>query len=190
MAKYMHISEYKLKEHTLELSCECGWNGNDQEAYREMHEAVLDFECPNCEKKLLIVNLIVDMDKFKDWKLGNIETSTPLSNNDKIVLYEVELVDIKIYMTMYFNDEDQLIFDGQDIGKRVEDIWGDSDYEYSYTIEPVEVSKLFPLFHITNFDRNALLLKIKERFEGNDAYSKFGDFMTENNIKYESFTWS
>jgi hypothetical protein len=58
---------------------------------------------------------------------------------DKVTLFYLERPDIKISMEIYFNDKDQLFFDGYDIGKSVEEVWGDSDYEYTYTIEPEEV---------------------------------------------------
>lgn len=107
---------------------------------------------------------------------------------EKIVLFEAKSADIKVSMTMYF-ENDKLIFDGYDIGKSVKDYFGDSDYEYTYTIEPIEVEKFYTLFGIENGNRNALLLEIKKRFEGNEAYSKFGDFMRENNIEFAAFTW-
>ncbi len=93
-------------------------------------------------------------------------------------------------MEMYFNSSGQLIFDGYDIGKRVEEIFGDSDYEYTYTIEPEEVEKLYMLFGIKDHDKEKLLLAIKDRFEGNEAYSRFGEFMRENDIKYGAFAWT
>ena len=109
---------------------------------------------------------------------------------EKITLYREERADIKINMEMYFNEKGQLIFDGYDIGKTVADWWGDSDYEYTYTIEAVEVEKLYPLLGIASSDKHALLLEIKKRFGGNEAYSKFGDFMSKNNIEYTAFTWT
>lgn len=109
---------------------------------------------------------------------------------EKIILYKEESENIKISMEMYFNEKGQLIFDGFDIGKTVKEIWGDSDYEYYYTIEPEEVKKLFPLFGIATSDKKSLLLEIEKRFKGNKAYSKFGDFMRENNIDFTAFTWT
>lgn len=91
---------------------------------------------------------------------------------EKIILYREERSDIKIYMDMYFNNEGQLIFEGQDIGKSV------------------EVEKLYTLFGINNFDKHSLLIEIKKRFEGNMAYSKFGEFMENNNIKFTVSTWT
>ena len=62
----MHISEYKAQEATLLLSCPCGWKGKATEANGELHEVVMDIECPKCDKMLLIVNLIVDPQKYFD----------------------------------------------------------------------------------------------------------------------------
>ena len=108
----------------------------------------------------------------------------------KVTLYKVERPDIKISMEIYFNEEDQLYFDGYDIGKTVEEAWGDSDYEYTYTIEPKEVKKFYPIFNLQEGDKWGLLYEFKKRFSVNEAYSLFGDFMTEHKIKYDSFTWT
>jgi hypothetical protein len=108
---------------------------------------------------------------------------------ERIELYRIDTPEIKILMELYFNEKRQLIFDGCDIGKKVEEIWGDSDYEYYYTIEPAQVEELYPVLGIINAERYALLVELKNRFGGNSAYSKFGHFMTENNIKFEAFTW-
>ena len=109
---------------------------------------------------------------------------------ERIILFKLERPDIKISMEMYFNEKGQLIFDGYDIGKTVEDAWGDSDYEYGYTIEAVEVDKLYSLLGIEDSNRHSLLSELKKRFEGNKAYSELGDFMTENNIDYSGSTWA
>ena len=109
---------------------------------------------------------------------------------ERITLFKLENPHIKISMEIFFNEKEQLIFDGYDIGKSVEACWGDSDYEYNYTIEPEEVRKLYLLFGIPDTDKLSLLLAIKKRFEGNEAYSSFGKFMDENSIRYSAFTWS
>lgn len=93
-------------------------------------------------------------------------------------------------MEMYFNEKGQLIFDGFDVGKAVEDAMGDSDYEYTYTIESKEIIKLYSLFGIADCDKQKLLIEIKNRFEGNDAYSKFGEFLNENKIEHTAFQWT
>ena len=109
---------------------------------------------------------------------------------EKVTLFNVERPDIKISMEIYFNEKGQLYFDGYDIGKTVEEAWGDSDYEYTYTIEPDQVGKFYPIFNLTAGDKSGLLQAIKNRFSDNKAYTMFGDFMKANNIKYDGFTWS
>jgi hypothetical protein len=109
---------------------------------------------------------------------------------ERVVLYKEERPEIRIYMEIFFNEKDQLVFEGQDLGKRVKEFWGDSDYEYSYTIEAVEVGKIYSLFGILPSDRKNLLLEIKNRFEGNDAYSSFGEFLMDNKVDFQSFTWA
>ncbi len=108
---------------------------------------------------------------------------------DKITLYEFESHDIKISIKVYFNEKNDLIFDGYEIGKRVNELIGDSDYEYKYTIKDNDVKKIAKLFNIDFNEKIFLLKEIKNRFNENDAYSKFGNFMKENNIEFESFTW-
>ena len=109
---------------------------------------------------------------------------------EKVTLFYLERPDITISIQIYFNENDQLYFDGYDIGKTVEEAWGDSDYEYTYTIEPEEVNKFYELFGLRVGDKSGLLQAIKNRFGVNEAYSLFGDFMQEHNIKHDSFTWT
>ncbi|MEA5100213.1 MAG: hypothetical protein VB011_06820 [Bacteroidales bacterium] len=109
---------------------------------------------------------------------------------DKIELYKFENDSIKIEINLYFNDIGQLIFDGYDIGERVKDCFGDSDYEYYYTIDSSEIQKLNSILNVKNGDRNSLLKELKKKFGHNEAYTDFGNFMSENNIKFKAFCWS
>jgi hypothetical protein len=109
---------------------------------------------------------------------------------EKVTLFYLERPDITISIEIYFNENDQLYFDGYDIGETVEKAWGDSDYEYTYTIEPEEVNKFYEIFDLRVGDKSGLLQAIKNRFSVNAAYTLFGDFMQEHNIKYDSFTWT
>lgn len=109
---------------------------------------------------------------------------------EKVILFYLERPDIKISMEMYFTEKGQLFFDGYDIGKTVEEVWGDSEYEYTYVIEPDQVEKIYEIYDLKKDDKNALLAEIKKCFSGNNAYSLFGEFLNTHNIKYESFTWS
>jgi hypothetical protein len=109
---------------------------------------------------------------------------------EKVTLFYLENSNIKISMQIYFNEKDQLYFDGYDIGKSVEAAWGNSNHEYIYSIEPEEVNKFYPIFNLTNGDKSGLLQAIKKEFSVNKAYTLFGEFMLAHNIKYGCFTWS
>lgn len=82
------------------------------------------------------------------------------------------------------------VIDGYDIGKLVEEVWGDSDYEYSTTIHPEEVKKLYPLFGVEEGDKVRLLATIQERFHKNTCFREFSEFLIKNNIKSERFFWT
>ena len=109
---------------------------------------------------------------------------------EKVTLFKFESEGIKILMELYFNGQVQLIFDGYDIGKTVEAAWGDSDYEYSYIIEPLDVKKIYNYYNVIEGQESNLLNILKEHFNGNKAYSEFGEFMNNNKIDYSSSTWT
>ncbi len=108
---------------------------------------------------------------------------------EKTTLYHLELPDIKRSIQIYFNEKKQLTLDGYDIGSVVEEIFGDSDYEYIHTIEPEEVKKFYPIFNLQMEDQAGLLAAIKKDFSVHNAYTLFGEFMKTHDIKYSSFTW-
>ena len=108
---------------------------------------------------------------------------------EKITLYNQELPGIKISIQIYFNEKNQLYFDGYDIGSVVEERLGDSDYEYTHTIEPEEVKKFYRIFNVQMGDQAGLLAAIKKDFSVSNAYTLFGEFMKTHDIKYTSFTW-
>ncbi len=106
----------------------------------------------------------------------------------RVVLYEVDSPGIKISIEVYFKGKD-LFFDGYDIGPLVEKHWGESDYEYTYTVEPPGVLKFYEVMGIKVGNESALLQEIKKRFSGGSAYSLFGKFMSENNIPHDGFNF-
>jgi len=108
---------------------------------------------------------------------------------EKVVLYFEERPDINISMEIYFTEKEKLLFDGYDSGKLVKEIRGDYDYEYTYTIEPDEVNKLYHVFGLKEGDKPALLQEIKNCFSTSKAYSLFGDFLKLHSIRFEQFTW-
>ncbi|WP_421797725.1 hypothetical protein [Haliscomenobacter sp.] len=108
---------------------------------------------------------------------------------EKTTLFYLELPDIKISIQIYFNENNQLFFDGYDIGSAVKERFDDLDYEYTHTIEPEEVKKFYPIFNLQMEDRAGLLAAIKKEFSVPNAYTLFGEFMKTHDIKYTSFTW-
>jgi hypothetical protein len=108
---------------------------------------------------------------------------------ESITLYHLEREDIKINIVARF-DEDKLIIDGYDIGKTVEEAWGDSDYEYVMTIPARSLPPLYRLLNVKIDDRKGLLKALAKRFHGNACFSAIGDFLDKNSIEYDSFTWA
>jgi hypothetical protein len=107
----------------------------------------------------------------------------------KVLLFSLDSDIISVTITAYF-DDGKLVIEGYDIGKFVEEAWGDSDYEYSTTINPKEVKKLYPLFEVEEGDKRRLLDAIKGRYHTNTCYSEFSEFLRKNNIKSDGFSWT
>jgi hypothetical protein len=109
---------------------------------------------------------------------------------NSVLLFYLKTDDIKVTVEAYFDPNGKLVIDGYDIGKKVEDYWGDSDYEYSSTIGPAEVKKLYPLLRLKDGDQQKLLLALQARFNTNACYSQLQNFLNENKIEYEGFSWT
>ncbi len=102
-------------------------------------------------------------------------------------LYQYKDEGISIHVEAYF-ENDKLVVSGYDIGKRVEEYWGDSDYEYTSTVEAEGVSKLYPLLSVPP-DAEALLVALAEKFNTNTCYSEYQSFLEQHGIKYQGFSW-
>ena len=109
--------------------------------------------------------------------------------NESITLYHFKREYIEINIVARF-EKDKLIIDGYDIGKNVEAVWGDSDYEYVITIPANSLPPLYGLLGVELGDHKALLEAIAKRFHGNQCFSAIGDFLKQNKIENESFTWA
>ena len=108
---------------------------------------------------------------------------------ESITLYHLEREDIKIDIVARF-EKDKLIIDGYDIGKTVQEAWGDSDYEYVMTIPAKSLPQLYGLLGVEVGDRKTLLEALAKRFHGNKCFSAIGDFLDQNSIEHETFTWA
>jgi hypothetical protein len=111
------------------------------------------------------------------------------AQKESITLYHLKREDIKIDIIARF-EEDNLIIDGYDIGKTVKEAWGDSDYEYVMTIPAKSLPPLYGLLGVEVGDRKALLEALAKRFHGNKCFSAIGDFLDQNSIEHETFTWA
>ena len=69
-------------------------------------------------------------------------------------------------------------------------VMNDSDYEYVITVPAAGLPPLYALLNVKVDDREGLLRAIAKRFHGNRCWSKFGEFLAENNIDHDSFTWA
>jgi hypothetical protein len=109
---------------------------------------------------------------------------------ETVLLYSFTSPDIRVTIEAYFNEAGGLVVDGYDIGKSVEDYFGDSDYEYVLTVPQPEVVKLYTLFLLYPNDPSALLRHLQSQFNTNHCYSDIKNFLEKNQVHYESFSWS
>ena len=104
-----------------------------------------------------------------------------------ITLFQYDTPQISINIQAYFENE-KLVIEGYDLGKRVKEAWGDSDYEYKTTITEDEVKKLYLIMKVSEGDKYGLLNAIAGKYNTNTCYSEFKDFLAENGIKSEGFS--
>jgi hypothetical protein len=109
---------------------------------------------------------------------------------DKVVLYAMQNEGIKVTIEAYFDEWGNLVIEGYDIGKTVEEFLGDSDYEYTTTVAFAEVEKLYILLNLPEDDRTVLLNYLKSRFNTNACYSELIGFLDKNKIKHGGFSWT
>jgi hypothetical protein len=107
----------------------------------------------------------------------------------RVTLFHFQDPEIKITIEAYFQDE-WLMVEGYDIGSRVEEYWGDSDYEYAVGVSQEELRKLYPLLDVEIGNKEGLLTAIASRYNTNTCYSEFVDLLSDNGIKAESFSWT
>lgn len=108
---------------------------------------------------------------------------------DSVVLYRHVSDDIKITIEAYF-EGDRLVIDGYDIGKRVSEYWGDSDYEYIVKIPEKGIDFLFNHLEVEGRSREVLLEKLAATYNTNTCYSDIRKLMEDNDIECEGFTWA
>ncbi len=108
---------------------------------------------------------------------------------ERIILYHYQSPDLSVRIEAFFRNE-KLIIEGYDVGKSVDEWFGDSDYEYSTTLSGEELDKLYLLFHVDKSDHSGLLKAIAADYNDNTCYSRFRKLLDENDIKYDSFSFA
>ncbi len=101
-------------------------------------------------------------------------------------LCDEQLPRVRVIVRASVSTEGELRVDGHDIGNAVEEIFGDSDYEYFYTLDAHNTEKLF---EVITKDKSNLKEAFLENFSGVDGCKHLREICEENNIKYSLFTY-
>ena len=103
-------------------------------------------------------------------------------------LFTIDREDIRVTIDLGFDGED-LKLDGYDIGKTVDEMWGDSDYEYSITVESENLNRLYELNKVEIGNKKKLISTLSKFLSINKAYSVFHDYLRDNNIIFTAFSY-
>jgi hypothetical protein len=103
-------------------------------------------------------------------------------------LFSINNKNIRVMISIGFDGED-LKLDGYDVGKSVNDMWGDSDYEYSITVFAEELPKLYELNQVPFGNKKKLISTLAKFLSDNKAYSLFHDYLKEKNIPFTCFSY-
>ncbi len=103
-------------------------------------------------------------------------------------LFTIDREDIRVTIDLGFDGED-LKLDGYDIGKTVDEMWGDSDYEYSITVDSGNLDKLYELTKVEVGNKKKLISALSKFLSINAAYTVFHDYLKDNNIVFTAFSY-
>lgn len=92
--------------------------------------------------------------------------------------YRSERVDVHVRADL---QDGVLTFSGHDLGPYVEEMWGDDDYEYWYTLDKENTEKLLTVIHGEE-DPEAALLR---EFSGEGGCRNLRKVCRRNKIKYD-----
>lgn len=104
---------------------------------------------------------------------------------EKLVLCNYRDEKIDIYVTASLT-EGILRISGDDIGEKVQEIWGDDDYEYWYELDAKATKKLLKIIKAGPDPRDAVL----REFCGVDGCRRFREICDVNKIKYRFFSYA
>jgi len=79
----------------------------------------------------------------------------------------------------------ELHIEGSDTGELVSKVWGDSDYEFFYTLTSDDTDKLRSLLKAEFSEDELLLLLIKAKFSRGKGCERFARYCEKHGLKYE-----
>lgn len=97
-----------------------------------------------------------------------------------IELFRFDSERISIHVSASITD-DSLCISGHDTGSPCEEFWGDSDYEYFYSLSKEETEKLYTALG----GKNNAAETLKKMFGGMDGCEKLSELCRKENISYE-----
>ncbi len=92
--------------------------------------------------------------------------------------YHDERINIHVHADL---QNGELTLSGHDYGQPVDEIWGDSDYEYWYHLDKENTEKLLAVIHGEEDPKAA----IKREFSGKGGCRALRELCNKNGIKYE-----
>tara|TARA_R110000787_G_scaffold47962_3_gene115922 strand:- start:422 stop:763 length:342 start_codon:yes stop_codon:yes gene_type:complete len=101
----------------------------------------------------------------------------------KIILREQRHAGDYRYLGAEIKDNGDLVFEGQDLGTTVENVFGHREYEWYWTIKASDIAKFQDA--IGSQDN---ILKLLQKHFTNDKAAGLSQFMQAHNIPFES--WS
>jgi len=129
-----------------------------------------------------------DRERIKKYETAVIRISEALEGNTKSIRtqlcgYENPRIAVSVFLSI---EDDCLLIQGQDSGIVVEEVWGDSDYEYWYCFDKNSTEKLRKLLLKSDVKSNTyFVLVIQKEFSGVNGCALLREFCEANGIDYK-----
>lgn len=101
------------------------------------------------------------------------------------MLYSLRTDEISVDIYLGWLGE-SFVLEGYDIGKTVEKLHGDIDYEYFITVKGPGLQKLFQLNNIEPGLKSELVAAVSEKINGNSSFSMFRRYLKDNDVAFET----
>jgi hypothetical protein len=107
----------------------------------------------------------------------------------KTALYQYKDENISVDITAYF-ENGNLVIDGYDVGERVKELTGDSDYEYRMRISEKDLARFCAEIGTgIESGEDAILERMVMIFNINTCFSEIGSILRQSDIPFEYFSW-